>query len=408
MFKKISFIVIVIIFCAIIFSGYIHEQDLDDLAYVIAIGIDVGNDNNLEITFQVSIPSANSSSSESSSSSETESSSSQEDSSDTLNKSIECETINSGLYLANNIISKKIDLSHCKFVVFSEEIASQGIYEYIYTLENNLELRSNCNILVSTCDAKEFLESSNPILENSTAKYYEIISTASKYTGYTSNITLNSVFTSISDTFGEVCTILGHVKEEENDSSEIMLSGIAVFKGDKMVGTLSVDETIPYLIVTNKLNECTISTDSPFSENKQMDFHVSVLSPTQHTITFDNASPHITTNIFLEATLLSSSDDFNAASPNDVSQVEEVLSNYVKEEVEKYFEKTSKEYKSDISKLGKYIVYQFPTQKDWTDFDWVNKYEQASFNVNVDVNINFSYFISHDTNYYLSDFLRSN
>ena len=235
MLKKISSTIIIVVFCAIIFSGYLHEQDLDDLAYVIAIGIDVGSDDNLEVTFQISIPSENGSNNSSSSSS-----SSEKEASDTLNKSVECKTINSGLDLANNVVSKRLDLSHCKFVVFSEEIASYGIYEYIYTLENDLELRSNCNIIVSTSKAKEFLETSNPVLESSTAKYYEIITTASKYTGYTSNVTLNSVFTSISDTFGEVCTILGHINEEDGKKPEIVLSGLAVFKGDKMVGTIPV------------------------------------------------------------------------------------------------------------------------------------------------------------------------
>lgn len=401
MLKKFSSVIIIVIFCAIIFSGYLHEQDLDDLAYVIAIGIDVGKNNDIEVTFQISIPSENGSNSSSSTSS---SSSSEKESSDTLNKSVECETINSGLDLVNNVVSKRVDLSHCKFVVFSQEIASRGIYEYIYTLENDLELRSNCNIIVSTCDAKEFLDSSNPVLESSTAKYYEIITTASKYTGYTSNVTLNSVFTSISDTFGEICTILGHVQEEESSEPEIVLSGLAVFKGDQMVGTIPVEETIPYLIVTNQLNESTISCYSPFSEDKLMDFHVSVFSNTKHKVSLNGSYPHVTTNIYLDATLLSSSDDFNASSPSDIAKVEEALSNYIKDEVNNYYKKTSKQFKSDISGLGKYVVYQFPTVKDWEEFDWVNKYEQSTFEVNVDVNLNSSYFVSHETNYYLRNF----
>lgn len=399
MVKKISSILVIVIFCAIIFSGYLHEQDIDDLAYVIAIGIDVGSNNNLEVTFQVSIPSENGSTTSSSSLN-----SSEKETSDTLNKTVECTTINSGLDLANNIISKRLDLSHCKFIVFSQEIASYGIYEYIYTLENDLELRSNCNIIVSTSDAKEFLQSSNPVLENSTAKYYEIISTASRYTGYTSNITLNSVYTSISDTFGETCTILGHIQKQENDSPEIILSGLAIFKGDKMVGTISVEETIPYLIVTNQLNESTISCDSPFSENKLMDFHVSVFLNTKHNVTINGSSPHIKTDIFLDATLLSNSNDFNASSPKDIAKVEEALSNYIKNEVNNYYQKTSKEFKSDISGLGKYAVYHFPTIKDWNEFDWLNKYEKSTFEVNVDINLNSSYFISPETNYFLRNF----
>ena len=123
MLKKIFSTLIIFIFCAIIFSGYLHEQDLDDLAYVIALGIDVGDDDNLEITFQVSIPSENGSNSGSNSSTSS-SSSSQNESSDTLNKSVQCKSINSGLDLANNVISKRIDLSHCKFVVFSQEIVN--------------------------------------------------------------------------------------------------------------------------------------------------------------------------------------------------------------------------------------------------------------------------------------------
>ena len=132
-----------------------------------------------------------------------------------------------------------------------------------------------------------------------------------------------------------------------------------------------------------------------------MDFHVSVFANTKHKVTLNGDSPHIKTNIFLDATLLSNSHDFNASSPKDISKVEEALSNYIKDEVNSYYQKTSKEFKSDISGLGRYAVYQFPTVKDWEDFDWVNKYEQATFEVNVDVNLNSSYFISNETNYYL-------
>ena len=199
MSKKFIFTLIFIILCAIIFSGYWHEEDIDDLAYVVALGFDIGESKELKMTFQISIPSATNSNGSGNSGS-----SSDKSSKDTLTKSIECSSIYSGINELNSLTSKDVNLSHCKFIVFSDKLAKKGIYKYIYTLENNAELRSTCNILISTCPATEFLSYTNPIFENSTAKYYKIIANSTSYSGFTSNITLNHLYTNLALQFTEL------------------------------------------------------------------------------------------------------------------------------------------------------------------------------------------------------------
>ena len=428
MFKKMFYVMGIIIFCAVAFSGYLHEQDINDLAYVIAIGFDVGNDDKLKLTFQISIPSGNSSGSSGGGGS----SSSEKGVSDTLNQTVECNSFNSGLNTANNIISKRLNLSHCKFIIFSEELASRGILDYIYTLENNIELRSNCNVLVSTSTAEEFINSSTPILEHSTSKYYEIITTSSKYSGYTSNATLNTVYTSIVDDFSETSTMLGNVQKEEGSedksssggesssgeggssdgesssggnssssgqtsskdgmTSDIIIGGMAVFKKDKLVGTLSKEETIPYLIVTDKLKECVVSIPSPFSEGNYIDLHIYDFSKTKNSVKLDSSGPQITTNVTLKSTILSN--DFDSSSTEDIEKIISAASDYFKEQIMSYYEKTAREFKSDITGLGKHAVYKFPTIDDWEEYNWSEKFETATFDVNVQVNIESSYFIS--------------
>ncbi|MCI8833145.1 MAG: Ger(x)C family spore germination protein [Clostridia bacterium] len=431
MFKKMFYVMGIIIFCAVAFSGYLHEQDINDLAYVIAVGFDVGNDDKLKLTFQISIPSGNSSGSSGGGGS----SSSEKGVSDTLNQTVECNSFNSGLNTANNIISKRLNLSHCKFIIFSEELASLGILDYIYTLENNIELRSNCNILVSTSTAEEFINSSTPILEHSTSKYYEIITTSSKYSGYTSNATLNSVYTSIVDDFSETSTMLGNVQKEEESSkdesssseesssgeggssdgenssggnssssgqtsskdgmaSDIIIGGMAVFKKDKLVGTLSKEETVPYLIVTDKLKECVVSIPSPFSEGNYIDLHIYDFSKTKNSVKLDSSGPQITTNVTLKSTILSNDFDFDSSSNEDIEKIISAASDYFKEQITNYYEKTAREFKSDITGLGKHAVYKFPTIDDWEEYNWSEKFETATFDVNVQVNIESSYFIS--------------
>ena len=431
MFKKIFYVMAIIIFCAVAFSGYLHEQDINDLAYVIAIGFDVGDDDKLKLTFQISIPSGNSSGSNGGGDG---SSSSEKGVSDTLNQTVECNSFNSGLNTANNIISKRLNLSHCKFIIFSEELASRGISDYIYTLENNIELRSNCNILVSTSTAEEFINSSTPILEHSTSKYYEIITTSSKYSGYTSNATLNTVYTSIVDDFSETSTMLGNVQKEESSedknssggegsskeggsssgdssaggdssssgqtsskngmSSDIIIGGIAVFKKDKLVGTLSKEETVPYLIVTDKLKECVVSIPSPFSEGNYIDLHIYDFAKTKNSVKLDSSGPQITTDVTLKSTILSNDWDFDSSSKEDIEKIMAATSDYFKKQIMSYYEKTAREFKSDITGLGKHAVYKFPTIGDWENYNWSEKFETATFDVNVQVNIESSYFIS--------------
>ena len=424
MFKKMFYVMGIIIFFVVAFSGYLHEQDINDLAYVIAIGFDVGNDDKLKLTFQISIPSGNSSGSSGGGGS----SSSEKGVSDTLNQTVECNSFNSGLNTANNIISKRLNLSHCKFIIFSEELASLGILDYIYTLENNIELRSNCNVLVSTSTAEEFINSSTPILEHSTSKYYEIITTSSKYSGYTSNATLNTVYTSIVDDFSETSTMLGNVQKEEGSEdesssgeggssdgesssggnssssgqtsskdgmeSDIIIGGMAVFKKDKLVGTLSKEETVPYLIVTDKLKECVVSIPSPFLEGNYIDLHIYDFSKTKNSVKLDSSGPQITTNVTLKSTILSNDFDFDSSSNEDIEKIISAASDYFKEQIMNYYEKTAREFKSDITGLGKHAVYKFPTIDDWEEYNWSEKFETATFDVNVQVNIESSYFIS--------------
>ena len=110
--KHISLFLILTI-CLFSLSGCYNLYNIDHLAYAVAIGLDVGKNNELKISFQLSVP-GNSSDSGSSSSSQSDNS---------VVNTIECSSIASGINLLNSYISKALNLSHCKVIVFSEEFA---------------------------------------------------------------------------------------------------------------------------------------------------------------------------------------------------------------------------------------------------------------------------------------------
>ena len=58
-----------------------------------------------------------------------------------------------------------------------------------------------------------------------------------------------------------------------------------------------------------------------------------------------------------------------------------------------YVYKTSKEFHSDICKFGKYAVSKFLTWDSWQQYDWLNKYQNSFFNINVNSNLSSSYLL---------------
>lgn len=147
-------------------------------------GFDVGDTDRIKVTFQFTMPN----------------SSGQNNAGETAPSvidTVEAQCIDSAVNLMNTFVSKEVNLSHCKVIVFSKELAQKGISKEIYSLMNKVQVRPDSNIIISTSTAKEYIESVSPGLENLVAKFYEILPRSSEYTGFTSNITLSDFFNRI-------------------------------------------------------------------------------------------------------------------------------------------------------------------------------------------------------------------
>lgn len=97
------------------FSNSYTHRNLGNLAYVLALGIDVGENSKMKISAQFSKSAALTPGS----------GSSPEDSSNIVLVSGEADSIFSCLNLLNSYIGKEINLAHCSVIVFSEEFAKQ-------------------------------------------------------------------------------------------------------------------------------------------------------------------------------------------------------------------------------------------------------------------------------------------
>lgn len=378
--KKILIFLLIILLLVFYASNYTSIYTIDDLAYVIGIGFDNGTDGAIRLSLQIAIPI----------SSEQSGSSSQSKSS--IVKTIECNTINGGINLINSYISKKLNLSYCKVIVFSEDISSKNIMNHVCTLINDIEVRPYCNVLISRCEASYFLENSEPLLDKLSSKYYKMETSSERNTGYTEQVTLLQFYNDYYDTLGEPHAVLGEITSATSEKNHIENFGLVTFHNGVLTGELSGVDTVYHLIITNQLQNTTISVPSPFNDYEYIALHIDS-THTKSKVKIVNGFPYIMCDVSFKTRVLTSSVSSNYLTEDNIKKIEEYANAYFKSHIQDYLYKTSIELKSDISKFGRYAIRNFLTWQDWKEYDWINKYPNSTFNVQVDTNLKSSYLI---------------
>ena len=393
---KTLFVLVVIIIFVLAFSNSYNALSIENLAFVLAIGIDTSSDNKLKVSFQFSTasPASESGSSEKAS---------------TFVNTVTASSLSNAINLVNGYLGKQINLSHCKVIIFSEKIALQGISDEIYTLINDTQIRPSANIVISKCDAKYYIEQTKPELENLISKYYEVFTSSSKYTGYMPDTTIGKFFDSLICTSCEPYAILGGVNEGKPNNKGIVDSqkdyeikanqssisgengaeniGVAVFKEDKLVGELNALETICLLNVTNNLDQFLVSVPDPANNNHYIDIYLTPLSNADIKVNTNSGSPYIKVNCRFSGRIYSMSENSKYLSPEALDAISNSCSSYLESIFTDYLYRTSKDLQSDISGFGKYALKNFFTTKESTNYDWRNSYKDAFFDVKIDASI---------------------
>lgn len=392
---KNAFILILIIIFIIAFSSSYSSLSIDNLAYVLAIAIDSSDTNKLEVSFQFSTPvSAESSSTEKPT---------------PIINMVTASSLSNAINLVNGYLGKQINMSHCKVIIFSEDLAFKGISDEIYTLINDTQVRPSCNLVVSKCSAKYYLEETSPQLENLISKYYEIFANSSKYTGYMPDATIGNFFNNMICKTCEPYAILGGVNEgSKNNSSEVDSQkdytikanessitgengaeniGVAVFKGSQLVGELNALETIAFLNIKNDLDRFLISVPDPQNDNNYLDIYLTPTRSTNIQIDTSNQTPYIKIKCEFSGRIYSMSENSKYLSPEVLDSISNSCNSYLESVFSDYLYKTAKDFNSDINGLGKCALKNFFTTAQYNDYNWQENYKNSFFDVEVSTSV---------------------
>ena len=387
-FNKIFILVLIILFI-FSFSASYNSLNLDNLAFAVAIGIDKSTSNKLKVTFEFLAPSP-----------------SPESGSETkpVLNSVECSSLTNGINIMNAYLGKKINLSHCSAIIFSEELAKEGISDEVYSLINEVQIRPSANIVISKCNTQYYIENSIPSLESLIPRYYDIFPNTSEYTGYTCNATIGDFFNALVCNSCAPYAILGGINLSDNTSSESLTSedssiksneapitgkrstqniGLAVFKDDKLAGELNAIETICFLNMRKNIDSFLVSIPNPEDPSSKIDIYLTPNTTHNINVSIVNGSPFIKVKFEFSGKIYSMSKGSQYLNPDILNSISNSCNSYLESQFSNYLYKTSTIFESDINGLGVYALSQFVTANEFNDYNWLANYKNCTFDIDI-------------------------
>lgn len=373
--------IFIILLLPLFLTGCYDRYELDNLAYVIAIGIDPAENGNVNITYQIAVPLKITG----------ENSETGKDTYTTY--TVSSPSLSMGNVMLNTMLSKEINLSHVKLILYSEDIAKAGLSGHVNVYMSHAQIRPKVTFAVCEGSAEEFLSEVSPRLEVSPARYYELLFSSHNYTSQTAGSELVDFYTASQSIDRE--PFATYVKLSSGEKREANPNGLAVFKGSKMVGVLEPELILPHLILTSSLQKASYSVPDLNQKDRVISVNLDQIASPSIEVKLDGDTPKIKCKVKLEAHLVSSGSDINFYDKGNKDKLTDELNKSLETEISAYLDKTIKEYESDIAGFGRIAKMNFLTWKEFEDYNWLSKYKNSTYEVEVKTDLNISQVISH-------------
>ncbi|MEB4784126.1 Ger(x)C family spore germination protein [Paenibacillus jamilae] len=368
------------IWLMVFLTGCWNSKELSAISVVMALGIDAVDDQ-YEVSLQVVDPSKMSQNSPT-------------ERTPTIVFSKRADTIFEAIRKLTTESSRKMYMSHLKFVIFDEKTAKKGIKEPLDFLFRDHEVRPDFFLaVVRENSAKEAVTFVAPTEVLPAMDMYKALKNSEKAWAPTSAVNVKDllqkftedgiepVLTGIRLTNLEKGLTIDNVTKSPQHV-KYFFTGIGVFKGDRLIDWMNDSQSKAFTYISNRVSSTVASIDCPNSKGK---FVVEVIrSKTKMRPQIIDHEPHITLIVDAESnigTVSCKADLRNEETFRDFQKsAKEHLERSLKEGIQ-----NAQQMGSDIFGFGEAFHRKFPREWHRWKKDWSQKFQTLE----VDIQLNY-------------------
>lgn len=262
-------------------------------------------------------------------------------------------------------------------VIISERLAQSDYFEkYLNRANRQYDLRKTITLVISR-------KTPNDLMELSTKSNTSI--------GFFVDKNIHTLFedTDISVSIADVVTksrikdlglLIPTIDIVEGKPQYV---GLSVIKDLKLIDIINIADSTGVLFLMSPKKTMTLNLPDPKSSTNILTFSTMVKKHKVKT-SWENKKPVINISLSVDASLKIQY-ELEGKSPEDIKELEDILSNNIKQTITESISKSQHNYKLDIFEFIKYFKAQNPLV--YRQIDWGKAYPEAEVNVDVNVNI---------------------
>ncbi|GAB6181038.1 Ger(x)C family spore germination protein [Desulfotomaculum defluvii] len=395
---KILSIIVLLLFISQL-CGCSGGRETDEVAMVLAVGLDKGKESPLEMTVTVANPKVFAAGEGGGGGPEEP----------FITASVEGPSIWECYLLFNTFGTREMSFLHTTAFIFSEDLAKEGLDKYLHALLRQREVRRNSQILICRGTAKEFMKSNKPKLESSPTRQYQSMERLAKLTDLSPASNLHEFYSTLKSLHSSpvatlVGTNLGGIKASKDKtplkvpyvSGEVPQKGgtaaaefvgSAVFREDKFVGELDGTETRLMLLMQGGFEISTFTLRDPKHPNDVIALRLRQAKKPNIKITSTKEKISIHETIYLEGEFLSIQSGESYEDIKTKKKVEQAFDKRMEQLSYALIEKTKERDWGDIFNYDLSYRRQLSTWEEWEQLKWKDLYDTAEITVDYKTNI---------------------
>ncbi|MEG6522113.1 Ger(x)C family spore germination protein [Desulfotomaculum sp. 1211_IL3151] len=379
--------------------GCTGGRETDEVALVLAVGFDKGENSPLEMTVTIANPQSFAAG-EGGGGGKAE---------NYITANVEGPSIWECYLLFNTFGTRDISFVHTIAYIFSEELAKEGMDKYLHALLRQREVRRNSQILICRGTAKEFMKNNKPQLEASPNKQYQAMERLAGLTELSPSITLHKFYSTLKSLHSSpvaslVGTNTGEKKAskqkspllvpyvagevpQEGGSANAEFIGTAVFRDDQLVGELDGTETRLMLLMNGDFNISTFTLRDPKKPKDVIALRLRQAKKPDIKIVSDKEKLNIHQTIYMEGEFLSIQSGENYEGTKRKKIVEQAFNQQMQQLSQALIDKSRDHNWGDIFNYDLVYRKQVSTWEEWETLNWKEMYDTAEITVEYKTNI---------------------
>lgn len=274
-------------------------------------------------------------------------------------------------------VNNPLFLGHLQAIVVGEDLARQGIRQLLDNMLRTAEIRRRAWIMVAEGTADKVL-STMPKLEQVPSLYLARILETEDYLQLIPMLRLSEFLALEANPGEEPVAIL--LKSEKDTVS---VSGLAAFKGDRLVGKLNTREMHHFLLAAMGRGLAPERITSPNGEGELVYLITGAKRSIRPFVQGNKVS--FSVRIRLEGNIMEKSAPHSLRDEEYLRAVEAALSEKIQRDCRAVLRRFQKDFRTDAYGFGNILRARYP--KVWQGLDWEKEFPDVPINIRVEAKI---------------------